>query len=69
MIELTEQQRRALDSHPEVPVRVMDPDYEGRNLLQILEWAEQNLDYLAWRDESTGAFIARPATSRTPMAS
>jgi hypothetical protein len=43
-------------------VRVMDPDYEGRYLLQILDWAEANLDYLSWRDESTGAFVARPAS-------
>ena len=42
-------------------VRVMDPDFEGRYLVQILDWAEQNLDYLSWRDESTGTFIARPA--------
>lgn len=41
-------------------VRVMDPYYEGEDLLQILDWAEQNLDYLAWRDESSGEFAARP---------
>lgn len=28
-------------------VRVMDPDVEGRDLLQILDWAETHLDYLA----------------------
>ena len=28
-------------------VRVMDPNFEGRDLLQILDWAEENLDYLA----------------------
>ncbi len=28
-------------------VRVMDPNFEGRDLLQILDWAEDNLDYLA----------------------
>jgi ABC-2 type transport system ATP-binding protein len=41
-------------------VRVMDPEFEGLDLLQILDWAEANLDYLAWRDESTGDLAARP---------
>ncbi|MBD2858694.1 acetylxylan esterase [Spongiibacter sp. KMU-158] len=41
-------------------VRVMDPDVEGQDLLQILDWAEQRLDYLAWRDERTGRITARP---------
>ncbi|MBQ0758305.1 MAG: thrombospondin type 3 repeat-containing protein [Zhongshania sp.] len=41
-------------------VRVLDPDVEGLDLLQILDWAEANLDYLAWRDESTGDLVARP---------
>ncbi|MAY35178.1 MAG: hypothetical protein CMN84_03655, partial [Spongiibacteraceae bacterium] len=44
------------------PVRVMDPEFEGQYLLEILDWAEQNLDYLAWRNERTGEFIARPDT-------
>ncbi|HUR40810.1 MAG TPA: thrombospondin type 3 repeat-containing protein, partial [Verrucomicrobiae bacterium] len=43
-------------------VRVMDPDFEGRYLAQILDWAERKLDYLSWRDEATGAFVARPAS-------
>jgi pimeloyl-ACP methyl ester carboxylesterase len=42
-------------------VRVMDPEFEGQRLVQILDWAEKNLDYLAWRDESDGNFMARPA--------
>lgn len=42
-------------------VRVMDPEFEGQYFLAILDWAEQNLDYLAWRNESTGQFVARPA--------
>jgi ABC-2 type transport system ATP-binding protein len=41
-------------------VRVMDPEFEGLDLLQVLDWAEVNLDYLAWRDESTGELAARP---------
>lgn len=41
-------------------VRGMDPEFEGQNLVQILDWAEQNLDYLAWRDESSAEFVARP---------
>ena len=48
-------------------VRVMDPDYEGKYLAQILDWAEANLDYLAWRDEATGGFVPRPA-SKTSVA-
>jgi ABC-2 type transport system ATP-binding protein len=47
-------------------VRAMDPEFEGQYLNQILDWAERNLDFLAWRDESTGLFAARPldATSQ-----
>lgn len=33
-------------------VRVMDPDYAGKDLVQILDWAEQNLDYLAYRNDN-----------------
>jgi len=32
-------------------VRVMDPEFEGRDLIQILDWAEENLDYLQYRQE------------------
>ncbi|MBW7470800.1 CocE/NonD family hydrolase [Marinobacter sp. F4218] len=32
-------------------VRVMDPEFEGRDLIQILDWAEANLDYLQYRNE------------------
>ena len=32
-------------------VRVMDPEFEGEDLIQILDWAEANLDYLRYRDE------------------
>ncbi|MBW0147163.1 CocE/NonD family hydrolase [Marinobacter arenosus] len=32
-------------------VRVMDPEFEGRDLIQILDWAEGNLDYLQYRNE------------------
>ena len=48
-------------------VRVMDPDFEGRDLVQILDWAEQNLDYLAWRDEGSilKPFVARPADAQS----
>lgn len=44
-------------------VRVMDPQFEGQYLVQILDWAESHLDYLAWRDEATGAFAPRPANA------
>jgi pimeloyl-ACP methyl ester carboxylesterase len=40
--------------------KVMDPEYEGRYLIHVLDWVEQNLDYLAWRNEGTQAFISRP---------
>ena len=44
-------------------IRVMDPDHEGKDLIAVLDWAEQHLDYLAWRDEGaiTKPFVARPA--------
>lgn len=29
-------------------IRSMDPDFEGRNLVAILDWAEANLDWLAY---------------------
>jgi pimeloyl-ACP methyl ester carboxylesterase len=40
--------------------KVMDPEYEGRYLIHVLDWIEQNLDYLAWRNESTQELIPRP---------
>ncbi len=43
-------------------IRTMDPEFEGQSLLAILDWAEQNLDYLAWKNDSTGEFIARPSS-------
>lgn len=30
-------------------VRVMDPDFEGEDLIAIVDWAEQHLDFLAYR--------------------
>ena len=42
-------------------IRTMDPKFEGRDLIAILDWAEQNLDWLAWRDEGTGQMIDPPA--------
>lgn len=33
-------------------VRVMDPDFEGEDLVAIVDWAEQHLDYLAYRDQN-----------------
>ena len=29
-------------------IRVMDPDFEGRYLIQIVDWAEENLSWLAY---------------------
>ncbi|MAZ09737.1 MULTISPECIES: CocE/NonD family hydrolase [unclassified Limnobacter] len=39
-------------------VRVMDPDFEGQDLLQILDWAEANLDWLRY------ASTPKPAGNR-----
>lgn len=33
-------------------VRVLDPDFEGQDLLQILDWAEANLDWLRYAKAS-----------------
>ncbi len=33
-------------------VRVMDPDFEGEDLVAIVDWAEQHLDYLKYRDDN-----------------
>jgi pimeloyl-ACP methyl ester carboxylesterase len=41
-------------------VKAMNPEYEGRYLINVLDWIEQNLDYLAWRNEITQEFILRP---------
>lgn len=44
-------------------VRVMDPNFEGRDLLQILDWAETHLDYLAHDRQPAGGFnLAAGAT-------
>ena len=37
-------------------VRVMDPNAEGKDLLQILDWAEKNLDYLAHEMTNSGKY-------------
>lgn len=31
-------------------VRIMDPEYEGKDLVAIVDWATQHLDYLLYRD-------------------
>lgn len=31
-------------------IRVLDPNYEGQDLLQILDWAEANIDWLMYRN-------------------
>ena len=33
-------------------VRVLDPEIEGRYLVQILDWAQANLDWIAYRDDN-----------------
>ncbi|SFM11232.1 alpha/beta hydrolase family protein [Marinobacter zhejiangensis] len=33
-------------------VRVMDPDYAGEDLVQIVDWAEANLDFLKYRQNN-----------------
>lgn len=34
----------------EAPVSVMDPDKDGANLVEILDWAESHLNWLAYKD-------------------
>ncbi len=41
-------------------IRVMDPDFEGRDLVQILDWAETHLDWLAYHNTNA------PASQRSP---
>lgn len=36
-------------------VRVMTPDFEGQDLIQIVDWAQVHLDYLAYAPNHTGA--------------
>jgi len=38
-------------------IRGLDPDYEGRNLLALLDWAETRLDWLAYE------FAEKPGTN------
>lgn len=33
-------------------VRVMDPDYAGEDLVQIVDWAETHLDFLKYREDN-----------------
>ena len=33
-------------------VRLFDPDFEGRDLVQIVDWAEANLEWLAYRNNN-----------------
>lgn len=33
-------------------VRLFDPEFEGRDLVQIVDWAEENLDWLAYRNDN-----------------
>lgn len=35
-------------------VRVMTPDFEGQDLIQIVDWAEAHLDYLAYAPDDDG---------------
>lgn len=43
-------------------VRVMDPNFEGRDLLQILDWVESHLDYLAHDRQGAGYNLVAGAT-------
>lgn len=36
-------------------IRLMDPDYEGRDLLAMLDWAEAKLDWLAYGPSADGS--------------
>lgn len=43
-------------------VRVMDPNFEGRDLLQILDWVESHLDYLAHDKQAAGYNLVAGST-------
>ena len=43
-------------------VRVMDPNFEGKDLLQILDWAEKHLDYLAYEPANGALNLVAGAT-------
>lgn len=36
-------------------IRVMDPDYEGHDLISVLDWAEHNLDWLMYAPSADGS--------------
>lgn len=36
-------------------IRVQDPDYEGQNVLRVVDWAEVNLDWLAYGPSADGS--------------
>lgn len=47
-------------------VRVMDPDFEGQDLLQILDWAETHLDWLRYaNNKPVGAKQFNPVIGAT----
>lgn len=35
-------------------IRVLDPDFEGQDWLQVLDWIETNVDWLQFRDDGFG---------------
>jgi VCBS repeat-containing protein len=37
-------------------IRLFDPNYEGRDLMQVIDWAEENLDWVLYKD-SNGAVV------------
>ncbi len=43
-------------------VRVMDPNFEGRDLLQILDWVESHLDYLSHDKQGNGYNLVAGST-------
>lgn len=43
-------------------VRVMDPNFEGRDLLQILDWVETHLDYLSHDKQGSGYNLVAGST-------
>ncbi|MDD3763089.1 MAG: CocE/NonD family hydrolase [Nevskiales bacterium] len=36
-------------------IRVQDPDYEGANVIRVVDWAEANLDWLAYGPSADGS--------------
>ena len=41
-------------------LHIMSPDIDGENLIKILDYIEEEFDFIAWKNDSTDTFISRP---------